>query len=85
MQKLSSFLRKWSVAICALLLFVVTQAGATTNSTSSTNDDTSNDDTVEGLGPTVILLFMFVGLGLGVILMQFLSVMGEVDTSYTFI
>ena len=81
MPQFSSLFRKWSVVICAILLFILTQAYAETNSTSLTNDDTSNDDNVEGLGPTVILLFMFVGLGLGVILMQFLSVMGEVNYS----
>ena len=61
------------------------QANAATNSTTTTNDDTTDDDNVESLGPTVVLLFMFIGLGIGVILMQILSVMGEVRHNIIFI
>lgn len=68
---------------CVLMVLTfLTNSFAATNTTQTVDDDTkSNDDNNDGqgLGPTVVLLFMFIGLSLGIIVMQILSVVGEVS------
>lgn len=60
--------------ILAIFLYLVLSR-AQTDDNNAVNDDNGE----EGLGATVVLLFMFVGLSIGVIVMQILSTFGEVQ------